>query len=210
MIGLKLEVPIASWRRGAAREFLETEVVPPPSTCYGALLSLVGETDIERHRGCRVTSGLVGTPPKSIVFRSLWQVKNKDIPRGNGENIGPDLQELLTGLTVLIWCHGSSEPAPDTLEERVRRALAHPESVTRFGGWALGESTHLIDSVSELEGARPPAGGRAFLLDSSGSLTLPVWVDHVGSKGTRYAVGRLGAIDRAPAPAELPQIPLAE
>jgi CRISPR-associated protein Cas5t len=208
MIGLRLDVPIACWRRGAAREFLETEVVPPPSTCYGSLLSLVGETDADRHRGCRVTSGLVGTPLKSVVFRSLWQVKDKEVPRGNGANIGPDFQELLTEVTVLVWCNGSSEQGPDTLEERVRRALAHPEGVTRFGGWALGDSTHLINSVGELETAKPPAGARAFLLDAAGSLTLPVWVDHVGSKGTRYAVGRLQAIDRAPVPEELPQIPL--
>ncbi len=109
MIGLQLEVPIASWRRGAAREFLETEVIPSPSTCYGALLSLVGEEDRDRHRGCRVTSGLVGEPAKSTVFRCLWQVKKPRCPAATRRNIGPDLQELLTGLTVLVWCEGSEE-----------------------------------------------------------------------------------------------------
>jgi CRISPR-associated protein Cas5t len=209
MIGLKLELPIASWRRGAAREFLETEVVPPPSTCYGALLSMVGEEDRERHRGCRVTSGVVGAPAKSVVFRSLWQVKNKDAARGTGNNIGPDLEELLTGITVLVWCDGSEEAGSETLEARVRSALAQPESVTRFGGWALGESTHLIDTVSALDSNQPAAGAKVFVLDPLGPVTLPVWVDHVGSRGTRYAVGRLAAIDRAPRREEMPQIPAA-
>jgi CRISPR-associated protein Cas5t len=209
MIGLRLDVPITSWRRGAAREFLETEVIPPPSTCYGALLSLVGEEDRDRHRGCRVTSGLVGKPVKSTVFRSLWQVKKRDVPRGNADNIGPDLQELLTGVTVLVWCEGSGERQPDTLEQRVRRALEAPEAVRRFGGWALGESTHLIDAACVLPGDQPPPGSQAFLLDASGPLTLPVWVDHVGSKGTRYAVGRLAKLDRPPTVEELPQVPLA-
>jgi CRISPR-associated protein Cas5t len=208
MLGLRLEVPIASWRRGSAREFLETEVIPPPSTCYGALLSLVGEEDADRHRGCRITSGLVGAPAKSTVFRSLWQVKDLKVPRGNKTNIGPDVQELLTGLTVLIWCDGSGEAQTENLENRVRKALKAPDTVQRFGGWALGESTHLIDTVSEIVDRRPPADSQVFVLDASGSLTLPVWVDHVGSKGTQYAVGRLTRLDRAPTEEELPQIPL--
>lgn len=208
MIGLRLEVPVACWRRGAAREFLETEVLPPPSTCYGALLSLAGEEDAERHRGCRITSGIVGLPHKSVVFRSLWQVKDRHVPRGNGANVAPDLQELLTGAVVLIWCDSVGETGSERLEERVRRALADPSSVSRFGGWALGESTHLINHVRILEAALPPVASRVFLNDPAGTLTLPVWVDHVGSRATRYAVGRLEQITRAPRLRELPQIPL--
>ena len=44
MIGLYVTVPVACFRKGLAREYLETEPLPPPSTCYGFLLSLVGET----------------------------------------------------------------------------------------------------------------------------------------------------------------------
>ena len=115
-----------------------------------------------------MTSGLVGRPAKSTVFRSLWQVKKCDAPRGNSDNIGPDLQELLTGITVLVWCEGSGEPRSDTLEQRVRRALEAPDAVQRFGGWALGESTHLIDAVGALPGEQPPLGSRVFLLDVAG------------------------------------------
>jgi hypothetical protein len=44
------------------------------------------------------------------------------------------------------------------------------------------------------------------LLDPKGTLTLPVWVDHVGMAGTKYAVGTLAAVPVAPAVESLPQI----
>ena len=50
MIGLKVTVPIACFRKGMSRQYLETESIPHPSTCYGFLLSLVGETERERHQ----------------------------------------------------------------------------------------------------------------------------------------------------------------
>jgi CRISPR-associated Cas5-like protein len=34
-----------SFRKGSAREYLETEEVPPPTTVYGFLLSLVGKEE---------------------------------------------------------------------------------------------------------------------------------------------------------------------
>ena len=49
MLGLRVTVPVACFRKGLAREYLETEQLPPPATCYGFLLSLVGETDRRRH-----------------------------------------------------------------------------------------------------------------------------------------------------------------
>jgi CRISPR-associated protein Cas5t len=55
MLGVYVTVPIACFRKGLAREFLESEWIPPPATCYGFLLSLVGESRRSRHIGCRVT-----------------------------------------------------------------------------------------------------------------------------------------------------------
>ena len=49
MLGIYVSVPVACFRKGLAREYLETEPIPPPSTCYGFLLSLVGETSRLRH-----------------------------------------------------------------------------------------------------------------------------------------------------------------
>lgn len=212
MIALELSVPVACWRKGRAREFLESEVLPPPATCYGALLSLVGEWDRERHRGCRVSAGLLNAPATSVVLRTLWQIKDARTPQGVGENAGPDFQQLVLDARLVVWCDSSEEPdgGGERLEQRVVRALREPWTVERSGGWSLGESTHLINDVRLLPDGRPPSECRAFLHEQAGGLTLPVWVDHVGSRGTRYAVGRLTALGVAPSPEQLPRIPLAE
>lgn len=192
---------------GQARELLETETLPPPATCYGALLSLVGERDRERHRGCRVTCGTVRVGAVSTVLRTLWQIKNSSIASGTGVNAGPDYQQLLSGAELVIWCSSDDEPGPEPhLEVRVLRALQDPASVHRFGGWSLGESTHLINDVALLPAARPPGPCVTFLCVAGGNTTLPVWVDHVGAAGTRYAVGVMRSISAAPAVRELPVI----
>lgn len=212
MIALELTVPVACWRKGRAREFLESELLPPPATCYGALLSLVGERDRERHRGCRVGAGLLNAPTTSVVLRTLWQIKNVRTPQGTGQNAGPDLQQLVLDARLVVWCHSGEEPdgGGERLEQRVVRALREPWTVERFGGWSLGESTHLINDVRLLPEGRPPEACRAFLCEPEGNLNLPVWVDHVGSRGTRYAVGALKLLREAPRPEQLPLIPLAE
>ena len=51
MLGLYITVPIACFRKGLARDFWESEPLPPPSTCYGFLLALVGEERRARHCG---------------------------------------------------------------------------------------------------------------------------------------------------------------
>ncbi len=205
MIGLHVSVPIACFRKGMAREYLETEPVPPPATCYGFLLSLVGETDRHRHIGCRVTAGLVGTTQTSVILRTMWRVKDKGTPQGSGTNARPDYQQLLTGrssnypfVELVIWLDSAGEvEALDNLEERVSIALdpRRRSSICRFGGLSLGESTHMVDSVSLIDERRRQALSarplRIFQLQAEGSLTLPVWVDHVGSRGTRYATGTL-------------------
>lgn len=205
MIGIALAVPIACWRKAHARELLETELVPPPATCFGALLSLVGEVDRERHRGCRVTGGIVGAPEHSIVVRTLWRTKDVNGVQGVGENAKPDFQQLLTGCEVVIWCD-SREEEKEGLEDKVQRVLRNPKSLDRFGGWSLGESTHLINDAHLLADGVPPPGTRGFLLDADGTLTLPVWVNHVGMAGTRYAVGSLQPLDAAPRFDQLPRI----
>jgi CRISPR-associated protein Cas5t len=212
VIALELTVPVACWRKGRAREFLESELLPPPATCYGALLSLVGERDRERHRGCRVGVGLLNAPATSVVLRTLWQIKDVRTPQGVGQNAGPDFQQLVLDARLVVWCDSTEEPGDEAtrLEPRVVRALREPWTVERWGGWSLGESTHLINDVRLLPDGRPLAECRAFLLSPEGDVTLPVWVDHVGSRGTRYAVGVLNPLHEAPSPAQLPRIPLAE
>jgi CRISPR-associated protein Cas5t len=187
MLGLFVTVPIACFRKGLAREYLETEPLPPPATCYGFLLSLVGETDRHRHVGCRVAPALINKPPISVVLRTVWRVKK--MPLGSPGNTRPDYQQLLTGVELAIWLDSNEEPG-EGLETRVRHALANPETISRFGGLCLGESSHLVDQVKPLE-PNSERQGTAFLLADRGRLTLPVWVDHVGSAGTRYVTGDL-------------------
>lgn len=218
MLGLRVTVPIACWRKGHAREYWESEPLPPPSQCYGALLSLVGETDRERHRGCRVSAGLLrdsedSAAPRrmegSVVLRTFWQIKEEKVPQGQGVNAGPDYQQLLSDADLIVFCDSSEEPTGAlSLEARVRQALADPASVSRFGGWSLGESTHLINDVWLLPTGCPPRACDTFMLMSAGSLTLPVWVDHVGSAHTRYATGGLQRLTAPPEPSSLPQIPI--
>lgn len=189
MLGVYVTVPVACFRKGLAREYLETEPLPPPATCYGFLLSLVGETDRRKYIGAHVAPVLLDPLPKtSVVLRTVWRVKKT--PLGSSGNTRPDYQQLLTDINLVIWLDSALE-----LEERVRNALSNPTTVTRYGGLSLGESTHMVDEVCLFDRVRDrlPAKGRIFLLrdDKKGRLTLPVWVDHVGSAGTRYATGDL-------------------
>lgn len=206
MLALRLSVPIACWRKAHARELLETESLPPPATCYGALLALVGETDRERHRGVRVTSGRIGVPDRSTVLRTTWRVKSLSTPQGEGENAKPDFQQLLTGNELVFWLDSGEERTTPTLEERVRAAFTEPSSIERFGGWSLGESAHLINDAALVPDGEVPAGCEAFLLAADGAVTLPVWVDHVGTAGTRYVTGALSALETPPTAALLPRI----
>ena len=205
MIAIRLHVPVACWRKGRAREFWETEVLPPPATCYGALLALVGEEDRKTHLRARVTAGLLNQPYLNTVLRTLWKVKDAKIPQGTGQNARPDLQQLWCQSELVLWCDSSDE-CGQGLESRVLEAFHHPERVNRFGGWSLGESTHLVNDAWLLEDCAPPSACRTFLVDSRGSHTLPVWVDHVGMADTRYAVGNLVNLTAAPEIEQIPQI----
>lgn len=205
MLGVRVRVPIACFRKGLAREYLETEPLPPPATCYGFLLSFVGETVRRRHIGCRVCPVLLNEPDMSIVLRTVWRVKSR--PLGTAGNTRPDYQQLLAPVELVIWLDSTEETQGEPrLEARVTEALRNPASVDRFGGLSLGESAHLVDEVNRFE-PNPDAFGRAFVLRPRGRLTLPVWVDHVGSRDTRHATGNLAEMRLVPPPLlEMPRI----
>lgn len=206
MLGVYVTVPVACFRKGLAREYLETESLPPPSTCYGFFLSLVGETDRLRHIGCRISPVLLETPARSTVLRTVWRIKTTTRLMGDGNNRTPAQQELLTNVRLIFWLDSTDERGVSpSLEQRVERALTCPETLQRFGGLSLGESTHLVDEVKLFPGSEEL--GSIFLCADRGRLTLPVWVDHVGSEGTRYVTGDLlTAPLTAPDKTQLPQI----
>ncbi len=216
MLHLYVSVPIASFRPGAAREFWETGPLPPPSTVYGFLLAMVGEIDRERHIGVRCTAGLIGKPDRSTVLRKLWRIKElggkKNATQGNGSNVRPDYQQLLTGLRLTVFVDSTEEMGnEETLESRLRAAL-DPEkrgTINRFGGLSLGESTHMVDEVCDASKRDPEEiqSSEVFLCEPNGNLTLPVWVDHVGAAETRYVTGRLTVLENGfPVIDHLPQI----
>jgi CRISPR-associated protein Cas5t len=147
---------------------------------------------------------LINVPAQSIVLRTVWRVKKT--PLGSPGNTRPDFQQLLSPVELVIWLDSTEEGHGEALDQRVERALLVPGSVERFGGLSLGESTHLVDVVKRFDGDRTTTG-RAFLLAERGRLTLPVWVDHVGSAGTRYVTGDLETMSLVPPPTErMPRI----
>jgi CRISPR-associated protein Cas5t len=138
---------------------------------------------------------LLNRPELSVVLRTVWRVKS--LPLGTGGNLRPDFQQLLSPIELVMWLDSSEEiDDGERLESRVLRALDQPKTIERFGGLSLGESTHLVDQVRRFP--RPDRNpkdaqqeGQTFLLVQNGQLTLPIWVDHVGSTGTRHATGTL-------------------
>jgi CRISPR-associated protein Cas5t len=190
MLGIHVTVPIACFRKGLAREYLETEQLPPPATCYGFLLSLVGETQRDRHIGSRISPVLLNEPQQSVVLRTVWRVKSK--PLGASGNTRPDYQQLLSPIELVLWLDSRDEQSSQSLEARVKEIVVQKNysAVSRFGGLSLGESTHLVNDVSHFVEDKERRG-RAFVLHPRGRLTLPVWVDHVGSAGTNFVTGNL-------------------
>lgn len=182
-IGLYVSVPVACFRVPRAREYFETFPCPPPATVYGMLLSMVGEINRRTHEGAEIAVALLSEPRYSVVLRTLWRVKDKNAGPGLGTNRRPDFQELLTDVQLAVWIRqGAEEEAEIPLARRIQASLDNPATVSRFGGLSLGESTHLVDSVSRLKSE--DLRGRLLVAAEDGDLSLPVWPDHVGSATT--------------------------
>lgn len=183
-IALKVEVPIACFRQSRAREYVETYPVPPPSTVYGMLLSLVGEENRYKHCGVKIAIALLSQPEKSLIIRQFRRFKTTNIH--NPENSRPDYQELLTNIELVVWLTKGADKKTPTLVERLQQAFNNPASVNRFGGLCLGESRDLVNAVSLVPENYEGESLLWLIQDETGFLTLPYWVDHVGSKGTRW------------------------
>lgn len=183
-VALHVEVPIACFRQSRAREYAETYPVPPPSTVYGMLLSMVGEVDRYKHCGTRLAIAMLSKPARSTVIRTFRRFKKKEI--SDPSNARPDYQELLTDIQFALWVSMGNDVAKPTLQERIEIALIHPGAVHRFGGLCLGESRDLVNAVTLLPKVHQGGALKWLVQDEDGPLTLPIWVDHVGSKGTRW------------------------
>jgi CRISPR-associated protein Cas5t len=199
-ISLYISVPVACFRVPRAREYFETFPCPPPSTVYGMLLSMIGEVNRCVHEGAEIAIAMLSEPAYSVVLRTLWRVKDRNEGLGLSNNRRPDFQELLTDVRLAVWVRkGAYERGDISLIDRIRAAINQPNSVARFGGLSLGESTHLVDEVSLLD--QQSRWGQLLVAEDDGDLSLPIWPDHVGST-TRWGQYRLVDSDLT---SELPQ-----
>ena len=181
---LRVDVPIASFPTSRSREYRETYPVPPPSTVYGMLLSLVGETDRYKHCGIKIAIALLSEPAKSVTFRTMRRFKYKKLD--HEKNTRPDFQEILTGIELIIWVDKGEDKAKPSLCDRITQAFAVPSSINRFGTLCLGESRDLVNSVDLVPEIEPNLTLNYLIQDESGDLSLPYWVDYVSSKDTRW------------------------
>ncbi|MGD1904336.1 MAG: CRISPR-associated protein Cas5 [Geitlerinemataceae cyanobacterium] len=195
---LYIDCPCTSFPRSFARDYKETYCYPPPSTLYGFLLSLVGESDLRSHLGVKLAIGVVGEDsPISRVLR-----KNRSHKFGK-KHLGtypaaqfskPNFQEVLTDLRVVLRLNSSSETGAKsgavTLADRVAIALTSPGQISRFGGLSLGESWAMVNGVRRY---RDDDGAVRWLCrDDRGLIALPVWIDREQTtRGTfrRFSLG---------------------
>lgn len=193
MITLHVEVPYASFRKSYARSFAETYPLPPPATVYGMLLSLVGERFRQRHVGVRLAFAYKRAPQIATTLRKLsrykYGVANKQSKLGNA----PDFVETLCDIEFLCWVDSSEEISGNVeaqegkervLEERIVEALNSPVNVSRYGVLCLGLSDDAVNNVSLCENIE--GKWRHLLLSNTGTIELPIWVDHVGAARTRW------------------------
>ena len=92
---------------------------------------------------------------------------------------------MLTDIRFIVWIDSHKDKSQPTLSQRLQQAFANPNSISRFGGLCLGESRDLVNSVSLLSQNHQNHYLQWLVKNEDGLLTLPYWVDHVGSKGTR-------------------------
>jgi CRISPR-associated protein Cas5t len=152
------------------------------------LLSLVGERFRMRHDGLNLALAFKRLPKIATTLRKLsrfkYGVAGKQTKLGNA----PDFVETLCGIEFICYVDSSQEQANrekrQTLEERIVHAIEVPRSVDRYGVLSLGLSDDAVNDISlcqELEG-----DWYRLLPRDTGTIELPVWVDHVGSAQTRW------------------------
>jgi len=183
---LYLDCPCTSFPRSFARDYKETYRYPPPSTIYGLLLSLVGETDMDVHLGVKLAIGVVGNdPPISRIVRKQRHHKFSKTHMGTyptSKFSKPNHQELLTDLQVVLRIDSTDETATVKLVDRVAIAISTPSQITRFGGLSLGESWALVNGIRPYREA--DGNIRWLKKDNRGLISLPIWINRKTGQGT--------------------------
>lgn len=180
---VRVQVPIASFGIPFAREFIESYPFPTPATVYGMILSYIGEVDRSLYVGSRLAIVVTRLGMPSLVLRKIRRLKSRDL--NDAKNSKPEMQTVLSGLEFLV----SVSRDGSTLAHQIRQTFTRPRETNRFGGLSCGESHNLVDEFSVITGSDVEAylgTTEAFCLqpDESGEWSVPVWVDHVGSRHT--------------------------
>lgn len=174
-----IEVPVCAFRPYTSREYQDSYPLPPPTTVYGMLLSLIGvdRSEKQRHRGAEVAIATERLADHSRVFRKFR--RGADL-----ENTRPDYQDLLIDMRFWLWLRKGEDEAHRALSSCVLEAISNPMRISRFGGLSLGESSYLVDSIK----VEKNAPDRLIFLkpDPHGYYSLPVWIDHVDSSKSVY------------------------
>lgn len=210
MIGIHVWLSTGSWRPPMRSDYVESYVVPPPSTVYGALLSLVGETDPTRHVGCRVTASHVCHAGTQIVLAHAWRQKTPGNPRGVGDNKTIRFEEIFHDVQIILWVDSSDESTTPTLEQRLIQAENRRFRGRRFGIPCVGNATDTIHAHQIIH--NPPHQVTTFLLpgpvpERRRSVCMPVWVDFSKyGPPNRAITGYYVPLDTAPPVDRMPQI----
>ncbi len=179
---LFVDVPMASFRPMWSREYQETYPVPPPSTIYGMLLSLIGVEREEkaRHANVKIAIALQDQSESGRVFRKFRRVAQTRNDADPLTDRRPDYQELVLWLKFWLWVDDSE--ADKLFTEKIGEALdkRRRKNIIRHGALCLGESSHMVNEIKLAVGDANPTEreGRFLVRDKTGFLTMPVWTDH--------------------------------
>lgn len=192
----RLDVPLAGFRPYDAREYQQTYELPPPSTVFGCLLSVLGveANDASPFFGTRLALG-GRTGERSTILRKMR--RDPKAAGGKAEpQFRPEYQELLTDCELYVGLEiGAAER---DLGEMLESALRDPTTVARHGVVSLGESAFMVDVIARV--AASPTDITVLRPSERGDLTLTTWVDFADRSRTRSAlfalcVDRLAATD---------------
>lgn len=198
---IEFYAPYASFRNMyTLNNIYETHEIAPPSTCYGFLLSLVGEYNKLKHEGVRLSTGLFSKPAVNTVLQFVRRLKEKDY--NNKSNSIPTWTQFLTDYHGVIFIDSSDEQGGQSLEDRVQRAISDPNSTGRKFPLVIGDNTSIVDDVRVIEWEE---GKRAnvFLTRPRGTLTLTSWVDYKSNLNNVDVLGCLEEINGPPSREEM-------
>ncbi len=189
-ICLFIDIPIAGYRPNWSRFYQDTYPVPPHSTLYGLLLSLLGveREEKDRYLGIRLAIVIQEHAKISKIFRKFRRIaQSRDKEKVDLlADRRPDYQELVLWQKLWLWIENGE--CKENFTEAICRALS-PNTrgqIQRSGALSLGESSHMINEISLLE--KPIGEGFFVMEDNTGMLTMPIYVDHKDQKNPRTAV----------------------